>query len=64
MCRLRAGLHANVPYDGLRRQRVLLVLADRLKETLRPGIYVAKEGGVISVDRVKASSELGSVKDI
>ena len=40
------------------------VLADCLTETLRSGIYVGKEGGVISVDRIKVSGELGSVKEI
>jgi hypothetical protein len=39
---------------------VRLVVADRLAETLRPGINVAEERGVVSVRRVKVSGELRS----
>ena len=52
------GFRASVPYNRFRRQRVRLVVADRLAETLRPGINVAEERGVVSVRRVKVSGEL------
>ena len=50
----------HVPYDSFRRQRVLLVVAKGLAETLSSVVYVGKQGGVVPVQRVKATGELPS----
>ena len=55
-------LYVTVPDDGLRRQRVPLVLVDCLAEALRSRVDVGEQCGIVSVGRVVVAGELPLVK--